>query len=122
MSFQRQTKDLYASASIANGATATLWSYTIPPRMTGLTQLIANGCDTAAAVNGTSFWSLRKNGIGISPYDLIYDILASTYLPRKAETLYLMGGDVISAFASNGYSSSAKWSFLLILDIYGEAS
>ena len=117
---QSQIKDLYGSVSIANGATATIWTYQLPMRMTGILRKIGNGCDVTAAVNGTSFWSLLRNGTGISPYDMIKDILASPGLPRDAEGLIFQGGDTISAFASNGYTTSAKWAFLCILELFGE--
>lgn len=106
---QTMIKDLVGSVSISNGVGGVIWTYQLPMRMAGLLLTYGNGTDTIGAVNGTTYWQLQRNGAGVAPYDLVKDLIGSYILPVPAESVQFMGGDVITAYAFNGYTASAKF-------------
>ena len=116
-----QRKDVQGSVSTAYQATSTLFTYTVPIGMIAVLRKLANYTDTAAGVNGATFWSLRKDGVPQAPYDAFFDIVGNQALPPDCETLVFPGGSIITGIGYNGYATATiKLGMRIQFDLIGK--
>ena len=87
---------------VAPGNTVTLFTFQVPSKSALRLTKFANYTDTPAAVGAIS-WSIKRNGIGINPYDNILDIIGQSYQPEEIEIDELRGADVLTITVTNGH-------------------
>ena len=87
---------------VAPNNVVTLFTFQVPSRAVLRLTKFANYTDTPASIGAIS-WSIRRNGIGVNPYDNILDIIGQSYQPEEIEMGEFRGGDLLSIVATNNH-------------------
>ena len=87
-------KDENISMLHAQGTTIVLFTYVVPPKSKMVLTHFSNYLSLAGHWTHV-MWSIRKNGVGINPYNTLTDEIGVQTEPRKIRRLEFQGGDVL---------------------------
>jgi len=93
-------KDINVSQTVNAATAATLFTYRVPAK--GVIRLthFSNYLSIVGAWGDVTF-SIRRNGVGIFPYDELLDQIGISSRPREIEPIIVNGGDMLSITVDN---------------------
>jgi len=89
-SFRLRDLNLSDTLTVAGGWT-NLFNTTIPAKETGYLTYFSNYMDTPDW--GNVEWRVTRNGVGVFPYESVFDELGISSRPRKTQPIRFEGGD-----------------------------
>lgn len=101
------------------GTTQVIYTIAVPSKCILRIKSFANYTDTPAAVGGGLTWSIRRNGIPVSRYGLIVDIIGQSFKPETIFTDVLKGGDVLSIITINNSGLAIQSGARIVFDLEG---
>lgn len=112
-------KDINISPVIASGVTVEAFSFQVPSKAKMIVTNFANYINVFAAW-GDIRWVLKRNGVGIFPYNEIEDQIAFGAPLRELAGVEIQGGDVFSIDIINSYTATVKCGIALKYQIQQE--
>ena len=100
------------------GNVVTLFTFQVPSKCVLRMRKFSNYTDTPASLGAIS-WSIRRNGIGVNPYDNILDIIGQSYQPEQIKISKLNGGDQLSVVVTNGHIANVQMGIRVVFDLEG---
>jgi len=98
--------DYYASLTIANGTSTSIFSQQLPTLFKrGFITYAGFGIDNPTAFNG-SIWQIRVNSVADRYYQSIQDQLGSFDDPKEIAPILVRPGDLISVYVTNTTGAS----------------
>jgi len=82
------------------GTTITLFTYTVPQKSKMVLTYFANYLSLTTHWTYIT-WSIRRNGVGVYPYDTIQDQVGLQDNPRRIKRINFNGGDMLSILATD---------------------
>lgn len=113
-----QKFDENISQEIGIGATVTLFTFVVPSKCILRFTKFANYTGTPAAM-GVIFWSIQRNGIPVSRYGALYDLIGQSFHPEEIQTPDLKGSDVLTVVVTNGHIAALDMGIRIVFEIEG---
>ena len=107
------------SFTVVPAATQVIYSITVPSKCVLRLKKFANYTDTPAAIGTGLTWAILRNGIGITRYGLILDIIGQSYHPEDVSVPLFRGGDVLSIITVNGTAGNVLSGARIVFDLEG---
>ena len=82
------------------GTTITLFTYRVPQKSKMALTYFANYLSLSTHWTYVT-WSIRRNGVGVYPYDTIQDQVGMQEKPRRIKRINFNGGDMLSILATD---------------------
>ena len=98
-------RDETNSVNLSASSSTVLFTERIPIKEKMVVTGFANYGDAAAF--GQVTWEIRKNGLGIYPYNAIKDQIGYSAQVEKTQPMYFNGGDLLEVVATNASGVSA---------------
>ncbi len=98
-------RDEANSVNLGASSSVVLFSERIPIKEKMVVRGFANYGDPTAF--GQVTWEIRKNGLGVYPYNAIKDQIGYSAQVQKTQDIYFNGGDVLEVVATNASGVSA---------------
>jgi len=102
-----EEKEESISKSVAAGATVSYFSLDVPSKSEVRMTRFANYTDTPAAW-GFITWSVRRNGVGVYPFDTMKDQYGLAAEPRPFVPIPFTGGDKFEVIIINTFPAAVK--------------
>ena len=80
------------------GLTITLFTFAVPQKAKMRLTHFSNYLSLPGHW-GNVMWSIQRNGIGVAPYNAIFDQIGISSLPREIAPINYQGGDVLTVIA-----------------------
>ena len=81
------------------GLTVTLFTYVVPSHEKLTVTHFGNYINLINTHWGQVTWSIRRNGIGVYPYENVMDEIGQSFDPRPIKRLKFTGGDLLEVIA-----------------------
>lgn len=98
-------RDEANSVLLALSSSTVLFSERIPIKEKMVVTGFANYGDAGAF--GQVTWEIRRNGLGIYPYNAIKDQIGYSAQVEKTQPIYFNGGDILEVVATNASGTTA---------------
>lgn len=107
-----QPFDVITSKSVLAGETKLLWDFKVPQNAVVKITNMGNTIDEPEAW-GYVYWTLKRNGVGVHPYDKLIDQIGYGALLKEISIDDFQGGDLIEVYATNNYIDTLDVGLLL---------
>lgn len=104
--------DVITSKEVLAAQTLLLWDFRVPQNAVLKIKNAGNTLNEPAAW-GHAYWTLKKNGIGVHPYDKLYDQIGYGAELKEISIDDFQGGDLVEVYATNEYEDTLEIGLLL---------
>lgn len=96
----------------------TIFTFVVPSKCILRFTKFANYTDTPGGM-GVIMWSIQRNGIPVSRYGALYDLIGQSFMPEELQTPNFKGSDVLTIVVTNGHTAALEMGIRVVFEIEG---